>query len=153
MTDKPLEVLIDFVFTDCHTIDVLFVAVTGFELATSLPTSDIFLRRMPSGIMSCLLNVLSPTELHGNIKARTKNRTGMYSINNSMYKFRFESHCLIPNSATSGIHANRSPLIWFRLFTSPAHHCGSVHPVRLPSHSVVRSFACRLSSGYVFVEG
>ena len=41
--------------------------MAGLEPATSLPTSDIFLRRMPSGIMSCLLNVLSPTELHGTL--------------------------------------------------------------------------------------
>lgn len=41
--------------------------MTGLEPATSLPTSDIFLRRMPSGIMSCLLNVLSPTKLHGTL--------------------------------------------------------------------------------------
>ena len=96
MTDKPLEVLIDFVFTDCHTIDVLFVAVTGFELATSLPTSDIFLRRMPSGIMSCLLNVLSPTELHGNIKARTMTRTGTYSIIIQCICFDFSLTAIYP---------------------------------------------------------
>ena len=49
---------------------------------------------------------------------------------------------------------HRSPLKWFRLFTSPnTSQCFRAHPVWLHSCSVARSFISRLSSGYVLVEG
>ena len=49
---------------------------------------------------------------------------------------------------------HRSPLKWFRLYTSPyTSQWFRAHPVWLHSCSVARSFISRLSSGYVLVEG
>ena len=89
----------------------------GFEPPTSLPTSDIFLRRMSSGIMSCLLNVLSPTELHGNIKARTMTRTGTYSIIIQCICFDFSLTAIYPTLQ----HLAYMPtgLLWNGLGSSP----------------------------------
>ena len=57
-------------------------------------------------------------------------------------------------TSTSGTRPNRSPLKWFRLYTSPdISRCFRVHPVGLHSYVAARSFARRLSSDYVLFEG
>ena len=101
----------------------------------------------------------------GQIKSpHEKSHAGVYSIFYSMYMFRFESHCHIRQLYISGTRAHRSPLKWFRLYTSPdISRCLRAHPVLLHSCCTVccdiiatiptRSFTSRLSSGYVLVAG